>query len=76
MTRQANRKKWDAIIRDLESSGLSANRYATQHQISKSSLYNELRSAERAQHRALIHPQSMSLSSATSRSTNPPKLSR
>ena len=43
MTRQAKREKWDAIIRDLESSGLSVYRYAKEHQISKSSLYTELR---------------------------------
>jgi hypothetical protein len=43
MTRQAKREKWDGIIRDFESSGLSAYRYAKEHQISKSSLYIELR---------------------------------
>ena len=49
MTRQITREKWDAIIEDLESSGLSSNRYADQHQISKSSLYSELRK-RRARH--------------------------
>ena len=35
--------KWDAIISDLESSGLNPNQYATRHQISKTSLYYHLR---------------------------------
>ena len=52
--------KWDAIISDLESSGLNPNQYAARHQISKTSLYYHLRkrretAKQRVDPRGLVH---------------------
>ena len=56
----ATQAKWDAIISDLEASGLNPNQYATRHQISKTSLYYHLRkrreiTKQRAEPRGLVH---------------------
>ena len=56
----ATQAKWDAIISDLEASGLNPNQYATRHQISKTSLYYHLRkrgetAKQRVEPRGLVH---------------------
>jgi len=64
MTNQAKQAKWDAIISDLEASGLNPNQYATRHEINKTSLYYHLRkrrettrdtTKQRAEPRGLVH---------------------
>ena len=60
MTRQARREKWDEIIRDLQSSGLNPNQYASQHKISKTSLYYHLKKRKQSTNkqqepRGLVH---------------------